>query len=294
MYKKYSILILSVLTLSSIILFFYFDNPLNLLGQYYLLTGVAFIAAAFANATALGGGFLFIPIFIFIYGLGAISALKLTLATQAFGMTSGSFGWSRDHIITKVLLFSLLGSIPGMLVGTFIYFPEGDFIKKVFAIISLIVGIALVLEMKYGSNSRRKAVSSASNRHYILFTLICFFVGVINAWVAIAVGEAVVLWLLFVDKVRMEKAVATGVAALAICSIVGFAFHAVLGGILWNMLIFTAPGVIIGGYTGAKLGRYLEQYVLEKKQKKAFKFSPLKVIFTLVLFVDGIVILLSR
>ena len=64
-----------------------------LLGGYFfgskiLLTLVAFFAASVANATAIGGGFLFMPLFIFVYQLAPPLALKLSIATQAFGMSS--------------------------------------------------------------------------------------------------------------------------------------------------------------------------------------------------------------
>ena len=36
-------------------------------GSKILLTMVAFIAASVANATAIGGGFLFMPLFIFVH-----------------------------------------------------------------------------------------------------------------------------------------------------------------------------------------------------------------------------------
>ena len=67
-------------------------------GSKILLTMVAFIAASVANATAIGGGFLFMPLFIFIYQLTPPLALKLSIATQAFGMTSGALTWGRKYI----------------------------------------------------------------------------------------------------------------------------------------------------------------------------------------------------
>ena len=58
-----------------------------LFGAKILLTVLAFLTASVANATAIGGGFLFMPLFIFIYQLAPVMALKLSIATQAFGMT---------------------------------------------------------------------------------------------------------------------------------------------------------------------------------------------------------------
>ncbi|NKB25280.1 MAG: TSUP family transporter [Kiritimatiellae bacterium] len=207
MLKKYILFILITLISSLSILLLFFPNAGQLLMRNGMITPVAFAAAAFANATALGGGFLFIPLFIFIYGLGALPALKLSFATQAFGMTSGVLGWSFNNIIGRAFSLCLVGAIPGMIVGTLFYHPSGLFIKKIFAGVSFAVALVILIEMAYGDPHQEK-MNTASSLQKLLFTLICALGGVLNAWVSIAIGEMVVLWLLFVWKIRVEKAIA--------------------------------------------------------------------------------------
>ncbi|MEM9101434.1 MAG: sulfite exporter TauE/SafE family protein [Pseudomonadota bacterium] len=269
------------------LLFLIFPNPENLLENYSLITPLAFLAATLANATALGGGFLFIPLFIFMYGLSSVSALKLSLATQAFGMTAGVIGWSTKNILWPALRINLCGAIPGMLVGTFFYFPDANVIKITFAIISLIAAIAIIVESKWGGAAQRESLPILPPAYTGIFLCLSFFAGMLNAWVAIAMGEFVVLWLLFLCKIRIEKAIATGVASLAICSILGFISHIFLGGIPWAMLMFSAPAVLAGGYTGAKLGAYLEK----RHQTRNSSLSPLRLIFVIILLIDSFIML---
>ncbi|NQY74638.1 MAG: sulfite exporter TauE/SafE family protein, partial [Candidatus Margulisbacteria bacterium] len=98
-------------------------------------------------------------------------------------------------------------------------------------------------------------------------------------------------YMLFVFKVRMDISVATGVAILALNSIVGFLFHSHLGGIGWEFLAFTAPGVLLGGFIGARSGRYIERRFSERGSENQ-GHSRLKLFFSIVILVDGVSILL--
>ena len=78
----------------------------------------------------------------------------------------------------------------------------------------------------------------------------------------------------------------------------GLIFHTSLGGIRWDLLVFTVPGVIMGGFWGARTGRYIEQRIIQKKhldssshgEELAYQ-SPLKWTFAIIILVDGLSIL---
>ena len=133
----------------------------------------------------------------------------------------------------------------------------------------------------------------------ILFgDMLCSFLGgLVTALTALGAGEFIALYLLFVYRLRIELAIGTGVAVLAIDSIAGFIFHSHLGGIPWEYLIFTAPGVIFGGFFGARLGIFLEEKVRIRRAKKSYTIltehshSPLKYLFAIIILLDGIIML---
>ena len=91
-----------------LVIAFSFDEPIDLILERWPVFFTAIVAAAVANATAVGGGFIFMPLFTFGYGFTSLESLKLALATQAFGMSSGALAWSVKRIVMSVLGFSLV------------------------------------------------------------------------------------------------------------------------------------------------------------------------------------------
>ena len=272
---------------------------LLVLGGYFfgakiLLTLVAFFAASVANATAIGGGFLFMPLFIFVYQLAPPLALKLSIATQAFGMTSGALSWGRNYIDKHAFILASIASIVGVWFATYLWIVPSSLIKPLFAIISLGVFFALIVEMLLKGSSKHTAAKFSVNRVSVFFVLSAFAGGLVTAWTAIGVGEVVALYLLFFYRLRLDIAIGTGVAVLAVSSIAGFIFHTDLGGIPWDLLLFTVPGVILGGRYGVKVAKYLESTVSQSSSDQLLKKSPLKLIFAVVILIDCIVILLSE
>jgi uncharacterized membrane protein YfcA len=270
---------------------------LLLLGGYFfgakiLLTLVAFFGASVANATAIGGGFLFMPLFIFVYQLAPPLALKLSIATQAFGMSSGALTWGRDYIDKNAFILASVASISGVWFATYHFALPSGYIKPLFALISLGVFIALVIEMRLKVTDQQQKAYFSFNAIAIFFVLAAFTGGLVTGWTAIGVGEVVALYLLFFYRLRLDKAIGTGVAVLAVTSIAGFIFHTDLGGIPWELLMFTVPGVILGGRYGVIAAKYLESTFSQSDSKKLFQKSPLKFIFALVILVDCVVILL--
>ena len=262
------------------------EAPAVEFARYWVVTPLAFLAAAFANATAIGGGFVFIPLFIFGFGMAPQIALKLSLGTQSFGMSAGAIGWSRQFIEPRYLLLSLLGSGVGMGLGTFQWVASPLQIKAVFGWVSIAIAGVMALEMKVGKSGGAERVQTHRPAEQMAFLLASFGGGIITAWVSLGIGEVVALWLLFVHRLRIETAIGTGVAALALSSILGFLFHGWDPDFPWVVLAFTVPGVLFGGYFGGKGGRRLESRMAALGKK-----SPLKLLFAVVVFLDGTMML---
>ena len=259
-----------------------------------ILTLVAFFAASVANATAIGGGFLFMPLFIFVYKLAPAVALKLSIATQAFGMTSGALAWGRKYIDKRAFILASSTSILGVWVATYLWVVPSNYIKPLFALISLGVFFALILEMKLKVVDEQQTAKFTLNVISVFFVFSAFAGGLITGWTAIGVGEVVALYLLFFYRLRLDIAIGTGVAVLDVSSIVGLMFHLHLGGIPLELLAFTVPGVILGGRYGAKMAKHIEAEVKQSASRNIIKKSPLKLIFAVVILLDCIVILISE
>jgi len=289
--------IIAILLIWLILFVNVFSNPAALLADNWIILPIAFLAAVVANATAIGGGFLFVPLFIFAYGLLPISALKLSLATQAFGMTAGALGWSREYIIGRLFIIGSLASAVGMIVGTLYWQVSNIMIKQIFGWVSLFIFIAVILESRYADKSTDTAPRNNSLLQQSGFIVATFFGGLITAWTAIGVGEVVALYLLFVYRLRIETAIATGISILAVDSIVGLILHIDLGGIPYEYLAFTVPAVIIGGWYGARVGLFLENILFHTSTtnniNRSKSKSPLRWIFAGVILLDGSVMLIQ-
>lgn len=277
---------LCVLALLCLVLSFVSDSPRELLTRNGPIVGVAYAAALIANATAVGGGVVFLPFFSFFYGLTSLESLKLALSTQAFGMSSGAVHWSVGRIDWRLLAIACACGGIGMTFGTFIFKPDEAYINIAFGATSLLLGVGLLLECLFAKRTNELPVGSVKFTGLLGFAVLCVTTGMVNAWVSIGIGEAVALWFFFRWRFSITQSVAAGVIVLAFCSVLGFVFHAGLGGIPWPLLAFTIPGVILGGRMGAKLGVRLGE-----KAPSGSSGMLLRVFVAIVIFLDGLTVL---
>ena len=291
MLRRALFVLFGVTPLWFLLLSFLFPGFAGLLGERWVITPLAVAAAAFANATAVGGGFVFMPLFAFGYGLPPVAALKLSLATQCFGMSAGALTWSRRFINGRALQITLPAALLGVVVGTLFPPPPDQAIKMIFGVVSLGIATAVLAQIRAGRHTVGDTLPEISAREHLCVATICFLGGVINALVSIGIGEVVALWLLFRHRMRIEIAIGTGVLVLALSSIVATAIHIGLGGIPWSYLAFTAPGVALGGHLGARLGKAFEARAVECPAARWWSRSPLKLCLAAVALIDGLTIL---
>lgn len=116
-----------------IVVFSYFKEPLNHLANNFSYIPLGFFAAILGNITAVGGGIVFIPAMMFIYKLDPVTALKVALVSQSFGMTSGAIAWVQRGIVPlQVLKYCVPSLLIGSGISTFVFHPSGLFVKVLF------------------------------------------------------------------------------------------------------------------------------------------------------------------
>lgn len=271
-------------------LYLLFPDPLALLAANWPLLPIAFVASSFATATSVGGGFLFVPVFLLGYGLAPLAALKLSLSTQAFGMTAGALNWSRAHIRLAPLRVALAAGGAGMAWGTLALAPPPGLVRVAFGGVALAMAAGVAVEM------RRPGRAAGPGRPSRLgLALLCLLGGLATAWTSIGVSAVVALWLLYAEGERSEAAIATGAAALAGISVLGALLHANLGGIPVEMLALTAPGVVLGARLGVGMGRAAESRWRARGAAPSWRgYTPLKALLAAVLLLNGLAMLLVR
>jgi uncharacterized membrane protein YfcA len=253
-------------TLALWLLVFYFtDNPADLLTGYWYFFFLGISGAIVANSTGAGGGVVFIPAFTSL-GIDAAGALGTSIAIQCFGMTAGSISWliSIHHgehggkpvvkLTHKLLLYSGTSAVTGMLCGQYLLPSLAAEITVIFKYFSILFGFLLLL------------VTLRKNRHqhtryYIrkidvpLVIITCFIGGVVTSWISVGAGEFVALLLFLLGYPTMVSVcIAVCISSLTVLS--GIPYHLFYADtVSWEILLFAAPAAIIGG----SIARYLAE-----------------------------------
>ncbi len=240
-----------------------FPHPLVLASHNWPLVLVGVGGAILGNATAVGGGLVFIPALVFAWGLGPVAALKVALVSQSVGMTSGALGWLRRGAVPRS---ALAPAIPALLAGgavsTLVLHPNPLLVKGLFGPASIVVGLLTLYLLEHPVRCleipRRAAAEVAA---------VAFFGGLLTGWVAIGEGEVVAAYLMLRFGLDPRRGIALGTLLLSISSIFLASLHAfVVGGVPWELAAFTALGCAWGG----RLGPYLTQWVGAHRLKLGF------------------------
>ncbi len=238
-------------------------DPGALAAQNWPLVLVGVAGATIGNATAVGGGLVFIPALIFGFGLGPVEALKLALVSQSVGMTSGAIGWLRRGAVPFGALpvaIPLLAA--GALVSTFVIQPNALLVKGLFGPVSIGVGILTLYLLENRTRTLEVPRSALPG-----LGAVAFVGGMLTGWVAIGEGEVVAAYLMLRHGLDPRRGIALGTVLLSANSILLGGLHAfVLGGVPWEMAAF----VMLGCAWGGRLGPFLAQWVGPHKLKIAF------------------------
>ena len=237
--------------------------PLALAREHGALVAVGFAVAVVANATAVGGGLLFIPIMVFGYGVAPLEALKLSIAAQAFGMTSGALGWLRRGAVPRAALAATLPlALAGATVSALLVHASPDLVKAVFGPVSIALG-ASTLAL---AGARADGAVIPATAHPALRAAAAVG-GLASGWVAIGAGELPAAYLMLRRRLRADVAIGLGVVLLAATSIWLLGLHlAALGGVPWQPALF----LVLGCVFGARLGPWLADRVPPAALRRLF------------------------
>ena len=257
-------------------LFLLADDPAGLIARNWVFIPIGVAGAILGNISAIGGGIVFIPCVIFIFHLPPVTALKVALATQSWGMTSGAVGWLQKKAVP---LNALKAAVPGLLIGStvssLIIHPNALLVKLLFGPVSILLGLLTLILMRKARPAKGRADVPPGARWPLFFAAV--FGGLITGWVAIGEGEVVAAVLMLAYGVDVTASIGLGVALLAVNSIYLTLVHQFfLGGIPWDYAAFTGFGAVFG----ARLAPWLSHHTGP---------NTLKAIFAAIAIGDGIV-----
>lgn len=216
------------------------DDPTGALRENWSLFFVGVFGAVVGNATAVGGGLVFLPFLMLVYDLDPVTALRLAVACQAFGMTSGAVAWwRRGRIPARAFASTLPAIVAGCLVGGLVIPVEPALVKGLFGPVSCAIGACTLFTLS-------RTLFSTEVRHTWDLQLCAVLGAILTGWVAIGIGEAIAAFLILRQRTCAERAIALGVVSLSAASICLFAIFAATAAMPWPQISCMALGCIFG------------------------------------------------
>jgi uncharacterized membrane protein YfcA len=241
--------------------------------HYAPLSLVALVVSVLSNISAIGGGIVGVPVIILFYKLSPVIALKASLGTQCFGLSTGAYSWWRSGCVPAR---GLRSTIPGLLIGStissLVVHADAFLIKGVFGPVSIILGLIALATLARNDQSGRDDIPDSAAWPMFFASIVG---GLITGWVSVGEGEIIAALLMLGYGVKAKRSIALGVVLLALNSIYLTIIHSLfLGGIPWNIAVF----FIVGALFGARLAPYFALIVSPR---------TLKIIFAVIAILDG-------
>lgn len=270
---------------------------------YWFMLPMSTLVATGAMLGGIGGAAMFLPIFLIIFPLlgpeyliaSPVAAIGVALLTEAFGFTSGLIGYLRRHLIDfKVAKALIIIAVPSAIVGSFLsHEANPDMLRILYGILMLILTYIILrrpstkekqditkdtLVGKFSHMGQERVLKDNEGNVYKyhlcnpgkgrIFTIIG---GFITGLMSVGIGEIVTPQLVKQCKIPVSVAAATSVFVIIITVAAASGTHVYTlvseGGvdaIPWHLVMYTAPGVVIGGQIGTRLQGKFSQEKMEK------------------------------
>jgi uncharacterized membrane protein YfcA len=256
-----------------------------LVADHWWLFPTATAISTLAMSSGVGGAILFSPLFMLVLELPPPVAIGTALLTQIFGVGSGAYAYRQRRCIDyriagRLLLTTVPGAVIGVLAAGVI---DGETLRRLFAIGLIVIGIQFFRSYRQerrtspplpGADREIPVPGHASDlphRHALYRPRLASLLGAGGGALlgSISVGLAELLEYHFIVLCRLPSAVAVGtsVAVLFVTTLVaatghlyGFVTHAPPGTLtaVWQVVVFTIPGVMLGGQVGPWLQTRLD------------------------------------
>ncbi|MBK8131024.1 MAG: sulfite exporter TauE/SafE family protein [bacterium] len=250
--------------------------------EYWYMLPVAILVATTAMASGVEGATFFAPIFILALRLPPEVAVGVGLITEVFGFASGLLAYARKQLIDYQLGGRLLlVTIPLALLGTWLGTSIApDILKTILGVGLFVLALSFLrapdhgdmalldgaIAAEYGPGKGQTRLVTATgeeiwytvcnkNEGRLIAGIGALFMGMVST----GLGEMNGFFLLQRCRVPSKVAIATSVLIVAVTALVasiGHFYTFVQQGpetlnVVYSLVIFTIPGVIIGGQLGS-------------------------------------------
>jgi len=264
---------------------------------YWFMFPVSIIVATCAMMSGVGGAALFTPLFLVIFPLlgpeyvlaTPVAAIGVALLTETFGFSSGFVGYYRRRLIDfKSALPFLAVSVPVAIFGALMTpYLDGRVIMGAYGVLALAMAYVMyrhhapveheieALDGKTGTAGRPMREVTASDGTVYRYrkprhgrgAIATSFGAFLTGMLSVGIGEVIMPQLAKRNNVPVAVAAGTSVFVV-IVTIASASFTHIstmireggVNAVPWELVMYTAPGVLIGGQIGPLLqGRFSQR-----------------------------------
>ncbi len=254
--------------------------------EYWFMFFVSIAVATIAMTVGIGGAVLFSPVFIILFPLvnvtpiDAANAFGAALLTEVAGFSSGFVGYYRKRLIDfKTAKYFLMIGVPSVIVGTVLKRSVNSAILTTgFAVGMVLLSLYVFVmsrnkEIDTSNGVMRSITDGEGNIHEYLICnqyeggILAGIGSFVTGLISVGVGETVVSTLRGRCNLPMGVAAGTSVFVVIVVVLTSAVVDVALVGIEavpWTLVMFTIPGVLIGGQIGAKLSSRVSEHTAER------------------------------
>lgn len=257
---------------------------------------IGILIATIAMTFGIGGAIMFSPFFILVLKLDPVLAIAASLFIEMFGFSSGVIGYLRKksinfEIVKELIVYAIIGTIIGV---TFARIFDGSTLKMILAILLLSLSYKFFISKEKKGRGKRFIFDKICKSNAFLVDCVgkmfCFIGGLLLGLVSSGLGELNEYTL--IKRMHLKPSIASGTSVflVAICAIIGVIAHTIfliksgnLGAFreVFSIIVFTVPGVLIGGQIGPHISSKLSISKAEKALGILFLFLSILLILTI-------------
>ncbi len=224
-----------------------------------------------------GGSILTLPIFVYLFGLSALSATTHSLFVVGIVSLIGSVSYARQRLVhwqaagafvvpaVLGIFFSrrvLLPALPSVLRMGPIAIEKNSLVLLAFALLMVAASYSMLFKKRLPTNALQAGDTDFS---MIRVAMQGLFVGTVTGFVGAGGGFLIVPALVVIVGLEMRSAVGTSLIIIASNSLLGFFGDLASGqSILWGLLVRTSVIAGFGILIGSRVGRKFPEVLLKK------------------------------
>ena len=204
------------------------------------------------------------PLFLIFMKIEPGTAVLTSLLIQTFGMGSSSYAYSRKKCIDyKLAIFFLVIALPGLAIGAkFAHLLNRSQMELVLGLLVMATAVWFVSSnQKYTETGSATIKLSDSYRYSWLVAIMAIGSGMLS----ISMGEWLVPMLRAKLSMKMSSSIGTSIAIIFGTCLAAVVAHLLMGGRAeLSVVLWAAPGVIIGGQIGPRIATRINERLLKE------------------------------